>query len=289
MQRSLALLAALSVPASLFAQSSPVLTATSETPMLARAVTTPTTVAALEPVADATLAASPNAPLPDAPSTPLPDAPSAVASSSLDLEDQAGVAPTPGSNRGSIAPKYAGVILPGQSSVRLSAGNKIVYGFTDAFSPFSLVGSTLSAGYSHLVDSAPHYGTNSTAFGKREGVALLRNTVQALATDSLFSPIFHDDPRYYEFGGQHRLIPRLAYAVTRVVVTRSDDGHNRVNAPLLLGYGVAAGLNNLYYPDRDTGAKQTLQSYGSSLGGAALGMIANEFLDDALHFVHIRK
>lgn len=220
----------------------------------------------------------------------LPDAPSFTVSSSMDRSgDQAGVAPTAGSNRSSVAPKYAGIVLPGQTSIPLTAGNKVVYGFKDAFSPFALVGITVSAGYSHLVDSAPHYGTNREAFGKREGVAALRSTIQTLATDSLFAPVFHDDPRYYELGRQHKLLNRVVYAGTRVILTRSDAGNTRLNAPLLLGYGVAAGMNNLYYPDRDTGAKETFKNYAGSIGGAAIGMEVNEFLDDALRIVHLRK
>ena len=226
----------------------------------------------------------------------LPDAPSAV-SSSLALSDsplgmndgQAGVAPSAGSANRAVASKYAGIILPGQGSVPLTASNKVVYGFADSFNPFALAGITLSAGWSHLINSAPHYGTNATAFGKREGVSALRNTIQTLSTDAVFSPIFHDDPRYYELGAPHKFVPRVLYAASRVVITRSDDGHSRVNAPLLLGYGVAAGMNNLYYPDQDRGVGNTFQTYGTSLVGAALGMEANEFLDDALRMVHLRK
>jgi hypothetical protein len=219
----------------------------------------------------------------------LPDAPSAMSSSMKPMDGQAGVAPGPGSANRVVASKYAGIILPGQKSVPLTAGNKVIYGFADAFNPFAFVGVTLSAGYSHLVNSAPHYGTNAEAFGKREGASALRNTVQTLSTDAVFAPIFHDDPRYYELGAPHKFVSRVVYAATRVVITRSDDGRSRLNAPLLLGYGVAAGMNNLYYPDQDTGGKQTAESYGTSLVGAALGMEANEFLDDALRIVHLRK
>lgn len=271
MYRFLALLTAVAAPAALQAQSLP-------------STSVPLLVASAEP--------SPAPFLKDV-APALPEAPSAVFSSSLAAEDsfgdQAGVAAGKGTPNTAVAPKYSGIILPGQTTERLSAGNKIVYGFKDAFSPFSLVGVTVSAGYSHLVDSAPHYGTNAEAFGKREGVAALRNVEQALFTDAVFAPIFHDDPRYYELGRQHKFLSRVIYAGTRVVITRTDSGRNTINAPLLLGYGATAGMNNLYYPDRDTGAKSTLQSWATSVGGAALGMEVNEFLDDALRIVHLRK
>ncbi len=216
----------------------------------------------------------------------LPDAPSSSSlAGEITLDEQAGVA----SPHTAVAPKYSGIILEGQTAPRLTGGEKVVYGFRDAFSLFSLVGATASAGYEQVVDSQPHYGPGATGFGKREGAAALRSTVESLATDAVFSPLFHDDPRYYALGIGHSFLHRFVYAGTRVLVTRTDAGRHTVNAPLLLGYGVASGLNNLYYPDQDTGFKSTLTGFGGSIGGAALGMEVNEFIDDALHIVHLRK
>lgn len=217
----------------------------------------------------------------------LPDAPSVVVAPAPFAVDgptgvSASISPT--------ASKYATIILPGQSAVPLHGMEKVAYGLHDAFNPLQLVGITVSAGYSHLADTAPHYGTNSEAFGKREGVAALRSTIQTLATDAVFSPMFHDDPRYFAMGDSKPFLKRVVYAATRVVIVRSSySTNNRLNAPLLLGYGVAAAANNAYYPDRDRGAKQTFQSYAGSLGGAALGFEVSEFLDDALRLVHIRR
>ena len=80
----------------------------------------------------------------------------------------------------------------------------------------------------------------------------------------------------------------MLHAAEHVLVTRSDSGQQRINAPLLLGYAATAGVNNAYYPDRDTGAKGSAISYVTSLGGAALGFEVSEFLGDALLIVHLR-
>ncbi|AFL90192.1 hypothetical protein Terro_3984 [Terriglobus roseus DSM 18391] len=227
--------------------------------------------------------------LPDAPSAvataaPAPDAP-AFAAPAFDF----GQAPS-GVGVGPVAPRFATIILPGQTSVPLHGMEKVVYGLHDSFNLTQLIGVTVSAGWSHLIDSQPHYGTNMEAFGKREGAAALRSTVQTMATDALFSPMFHDDPRYYALGDGHRFVNRVFYAASRVVVTRSSYSmKNKVNVPLLLGYGATAGLNNVYYPDQDRGASNTMQNWGTSLVGAALGFEVSEFLDDALKLVHIRK
>lgn len=237
----------------------------------------PATVAALE----LPLVASTSSSLPDA---PLP---------STELLPDDGQVPTRSDLRPNTPPqarKYAVIILPGQTAVALHGVQKTVFGLHEAFDPLQLIGITASAGFSHLIDSAPHYGTNSEAFGKREGAAAARITVQTLATTSLFAPIFHDDPRYYALGQGQSFPKRVVYAATRVLVTQSSHStQHRLNAPLLLGYGVAAGVNNAYYPDRDRGFGPTMQSYAASLGGAVLGFEVDEFLDDALRIVHLRK
>ncbi len=214
----------------------------------------------------------------------LPAAPSAM----LDDAGQAG-APTLTTSTANVAHRYSGIILPGQFAQPLSAGQKVTFGFVQAASPFNIVAWAFSAAYSQAVDSAPHYGQGWGPFGQRYGASAARGTMQTLATDSVFAPIFHDDPRYYELGRQHKIINRGIYAATRTVITRSDSGKQRLNIPLLAGYAVAAGASNVFVPERDRTASQTAQSYAGSIGGAALGFLFNEFLDDGLRIAHLRK
>jgi|GEM_PF-2566200 len=222
------------------------------------------------------------------PADELPDAPGW---SAAPAELSASAQPFSGEQQSApaVAPLYANVILPGQTVQPLSPRDKVIFGLHDTLNPINLLSITVSAGWSHLIDSAPHYGRNATAFGKREGAAAIRGTVQNLSEDMLFSPLFRTDPRYYMMGRQHNIVERGLYAASRILVGKTDSGRRTVNAALLLGYGVAAGLNNLYYPDRDMGVSATFRSYGTSLAGAAGGMVINEFLDDALRIVHLRK
>jgi hypothetical protein len=221
----------------------------------------------------------------------LPDAPSAsVAAADRGVPADRVFSQSAYSNQAPVANRYATVIQPGQTAVPLHGAEKVAYGFADAFNINEALGFTVSAGWSQLIDSQPHYGRNATAFGKREGAAALRNTLQTLATDAVFSPMFHDDPRYYAMGDGHPFFTRVAYAASRVLIVRSSySNQQRFNLPLLLGYAAAAGTNNAYYPDQDRGGKKTAQSFGTSLAGAALGFEASEFLHDALRMVHLRR
>jgi hypothetical protein len=219
----------------------------------------------------------------------LPDAPS----SSLSGADGAEVVPaTPQSTATSPRPamvnKYNTIVDPGESVERLSNGQKMIYAIREQVSINALIGATASAAVSQGLDNAPHYGHNEEAFAQRFGAAYARQTTQAIMTDGVFSPIFHDDPRYFVLGSGHRFINRVFYAATRVVVVRSDDGRNRFNAPLFAGYAVAAGVNNAYYPEYDRGAKETGIGFLTSLGGAAVSFEVSEFYHDALRMVHLK-
>jgi len=145
------------------------------------------------------------------------------------------------------------------------------------------------AGYSHLMNSDPKYGTDKGAFGERYGAIILRETSQAILSGGVGDVIFRDDPRYYVLGDGHGIKQRAWYAVTQVFVTRTDAGGHRWNAPLLLGYLGAAALTQTYYPPTSQGAGVVFKTYGGSLGGAALGFGYHEFLGDALRIAHIRK
>lgn len=230
------------------------------------------------PAADLAVSSSVASATDDLPAAPAPSADA----------DQAG-APALTTSPGQVAPKYSGIVLPGQSAQPLTGGEKVKFAFVQAVSPFNILAWGISSAYSQAVDSAPHYGQGWAPYGQRYGAAAARGTMQTLATDAIFAPIFHDDPRYYELGRDHKLVNRVVYAATRTVITRGDNGKQRVNLPLLVGYGVAAGASYSFYPQRDRTGTQVAETYAGSIGGAALGFLFNEFLDDGLRIVHIRK
>lgn len=179
-------------------------------------------------------------------------------------------------------------VYPGQTAPLLSAHEKEVMGLKQSFTLFSLIGWTTSAAYTHLINGSPNYGTDSAAFGERLGAAALRNTSQNIFGNVVFAPLFHEDPRYYKMGKGHKVYRRIAYAATRALITRADDGHATPNYSLIAGRVFGAALSNAYYPDRNRGFSQTAQTFGTSMGGAAIGYVVTEFLDEALEIVHLK-
>ena len=108
-----------------------------------------------------------------------------------------------------------------------------------------MLGWPLSAGWSHLIDSSPNYGTNGKAFAQRLGAAAALNSSKEIFSDSILATAFHQDPRYYQLGRSHKLINRAVYAGTRPIIGRTDSGKTIPNYAFILGQ---AALLRLRWP-----------------------------------------
>ena len=97
------------------------------------------------------------------------------------------------------------------------------------------------------------------------------------------------DPRYFQAGPDAGFVHRTLYAVTRVLVSKTDSGRSSVNAPLLLGYAATSAMTPLYYPQVNRNFKDVASGYGGSLGGAAIGFLFSEFSDSVLQSLHLEK
>jgi hypothetical protein len=180
-------------------------------------------------------------------------------------------------------------ISAGYHAQQLTSHEKVILGLRDMYSPSTFVGEIASAGYSHVTNGQPNYGTNADAFGKRVGASVLRDTTEDLFSEVILAPILHEDARYYIEGSRYNFFHRTIYAVTRPIVTRSDSGRSTINASLLIGYAGASALSYTYYPAINQNFKDTAATFGDSLAGAAVGDFVNEFLDDVLQTLHLEK
>lgn len=239
------------------------------------------------PIAEARL--DPAADLPPPTTASLPDAPSAASSAPSNLLERAA---------NNTADSYAAphidspremLILPGEIAPKQTARDKLLGSLRESVYPTAFLGEAVSAGYSHLRNGSPNYGTNSTAYAQRFGAAVARGTSQKLFSDGAAAVIFHEDPRYYVLGPSHPFVKRLFSAATRPLITRTDGGRATPNLALLTGYFGAAALTQVYYPQPNQGFSQTLQTYGGSIGGAALSFVVAEFYPDALEILHLKK
>jgi hypothetical protein len=187
------------------------------------------------------------------------------------------------------APHLQYVIRPNETADPLTVHEKIVGGFKDSISLFSAAGWLGAAGWEQLWNDSPNYGTDAGAFGQRLGAAAIRGISEGVFSESLFAPLFREDPRYYVMGGGHNIFKRAIYAGTRTIITRTDGGHNTPNLSLIAGNGAGSALTILYYPSKNTSTKEVLMTWGGGLGGSAVGFLVNEFLVDALEGLHLKS
>jgi len=221
-----------------------------------------------------------------APDTLLPDAPSVrriAPSSSAALSNSGQQSAMP------LAGRYDKYIQPGEAALRLTPSDKFVLGFRDAFSPTSIAVWVLVAGYEQVLNGSPNWPQTDGGFLRRAGAAAARDTSNGVFGDSVFAPIFHQDPRYYRIGRRRNLGYRLVYALTRPLVTRTDGGRSAPNLSLVAGTAFGSWLTNAYYPAVNQGLYQTAKTFGGSMGSSALGFAVAEFADDVLESLHLKR
>ncbi len=123
------------------------------------------------------------------------------------------------------------------------------------------------------------YGGGMGGFSKRYGTQLLSNEAGSLFGRWLFPTILHQDTRYYP-SRQTNIFDRMAYAVSRTVITRSDNGNNVFNSSLILTLLFTSALANGYKPNYEESFPATVANTFAGLGGSAQMNLLNEFWPD---------
>jgi hypothetical protein len=162
-------------------------------------------------------------------------------------------------------------------------------GFKGALSPFAAVGWLSAAGYEQVTNTTPNYGTDRGAYGQRLGASAIRATSENLLADSVLAPAFHEDPRYYRLGSGHKFLTRVVYSASRALITRSDSGRTVPNFSQIGANLAGAVLTNAYYPQSNRNAMTTMETFGGSLGGTALGDGIAEFFGGILFDRHTHR
>jgi hypothetical protein len=228
--------------------------------------------------------------LPAAPA--LPDSPGTVLISSsdamADADAQAAATSTTGPARATVGP-HIKLIASDQLAPPQTAGNKVVMGLRDTVTPFSAIGWLFSAGWSHLIDGSPNYGTNSEAFAKRLGAAAALSTSRGVFIDCILGPAFHQDTRYYQLGQDHKFFNRVVYASTRSIIGKTDGGRDIPNYASLIGGAGGAALTLTYYPETNQNGGQVATTFATGIGSAVLSNLFSEFGGDIIRALNLSK
>ena len=129
----------------------------------------------------------------------------------------------------------------------------------------------------------PSFGGGMTGYGKRLGVAMAGAESASFFGTFALPALLHQDPRYFR-STHTEISQRLAYAASRVLIGRSDDGRNVVNTSLIASQFIQAAVSNAYIPYRNETVSGTIENGLVGLGSVAQARILQEFWPDITAF-----
>jgi hypothetical protein len=179
-----------------------------------------------------------------------------------------------------VIPNFLTVEDPQQKVTPLTVKQKFGLFAKETFDPFTVVSSAAGAALSQIDNDDPKYGHGGGPYAQRFGAAIADVTTQNFFSDAVMASLLHEDPRYFRRGPEFGTWYRVGYALSRVVITRTDAGKQTFNYSGMLGMGLGIGLSNAYYPDSSVNGEEVATRFGTSLIASALGNLLPEFWPD---------
>jgi len=170
----------------------------------------------------------------------------------------------------------------------LTSKQKFELSADESIAPSRILSSALGAAIGETVDALPGYGEGIGGYGTRFGSSLATAASDHFFETFLLSSLLHRDPRYFVKlrGGAGY---RIKYALSRTVVTRTDDGKSAANWPGVLGPLLAESLANSYLPANEQTAGRTFRRYGYRVGLNTAGKLLREYWPTIFRDLRISK
>ena len=144
----------------------------------------------------------------------------------------------------------------------LSVREKFALARQDSVDYSSFVWAGLQAGQSMALNSDPALGHGLAGYGRYYWRAFADQASGSFFTEAIVPALTHEDPRYYTLG-HGGFFRRTAYALSQVVLTKTDSGGISFNYSEIVGNGMEAGLANLYYPAQERGFRKTAENWAN--------------------------
>jgi hypothetical protein len=177
-----------------------------------------------------------------------------------------------------IVPNFAAVSANTQLPP-LTVRGKFKLGTEDSVDYSAFVWTGFVAAQSMALKSYPELHTGAAGYGRYYWRAFVDQASGTFFTEAIVPSVTHEDPRYYTLG-HGGFFRRTGYALSRVVITKTDSGGRNFNYSEIAGNALEAGLSNAYYPPEERGFRKTAENWGTQLEAAALNNIAKEFWPD---------
>ena len=179
-----------------------------------------------------------------------------------------------------IIPNFQTVSDPNQPFVPLRVRDKWKLFVKESVDPYAFFSAAAGAGISQWHNEDPKYGIGFEPYMQRFGAGQADLTSQNFFQDAVLASLFHEDPRYFRMGPGNTVLHRIAYAFSRVAITRRDSGKDSFNFSGIVGMEMGITLSNAYYPPRSVNGGEMAYRTFTSLTASALGNLAPEFWPD---------
>jgi hypothetical protein len=147
----------------------------------------------------------------------------------------------------------------------LSSKQKFELFADESVAPSRFLSSAAGAGIGQARNSLDGYGQGADGYGKRFGSSMATASSNNFFGTFVISSLLHRDPRYFPtlHGGPGH---RIGYALSRIVVARTDEGKNATNWAGMIAPLLAESLANSYLPDKERTTGRTFERYGWRIG-----------------------
>jgi hypothetical protein len=180
-----------------------------------------------------------------------------------------------------VIPNFAAVSADTQLPP-MDTREKFALATQDSVDYSSFVWAGMLAGQSMALRSYPELHNGLAGYSRYYWRAFADQASGSFFTEAIVPAITHEDPRYFTLG-HGGFFRRAAYALSRVVVTKTDSGGRSFNYSEVVGNGMEAGLANFYYPPEERSLRNTAVNWVSQLEAASLNNIIREFWPDIRH------
>jgi hypothetical protein len=177
-----------------------------------------------------------------------------------------------------VIPNYRAVSA-GTQLPPLAVKDKFWLATQDSFDYSSFILAGALAGTAQAKNSTRQFGQGARGFGRYYWHSFADQAVGNYFTEAIVPSIARQDPRYYTMG-HGGFFRRTGYAVSRLLITKTDSGGRGFNFSEIIGNGAGAGVSNLYYPAAERTWTKTGQKWLTQVAVDGVFNVLKEFWPD---------
>jgi hypothetical protein len=174
-----------------------------------------------------------------------------------------------------------------KDALPLSSKQKYQLFFKSATDPWPFLLAGFGAGIDQADNSFPEYRQGMEGYAKRFGASYTDYFTGNLLGNAVLASLLKEDPRYFQ-KGTGKVSTRVLWAASSSVWCKRDNGSWGPNYANVIGNLMGAAVSNLYYPEEERTATDTISRGLTVTAEAIVGSEVIEFWPDIVRH-HKRK